>query len=165
MHSKSPPLVLFVCTANVCRSPMAAGIFKAQLVKRFEDKIKIRVDSAGTWAYPGQPADSWVQEVLLRKGINLQDHRSKTISKKLVYQSKLIITMEPGHKEALQLEFPYAASRIFLLSEFDEKVVPINDPTGGDIEEYENTAREIEKIISRGMSKILTLVNDVKQKP
>ncbi len=152
------PAVLFVCTANVCRSPMAAALFSARLKSDGLHPEQWLVDSAGTWAYDGQSASQNAILAMQKRGLDIRSHRSKTVSSYLLEMFDLILVMEPGHKEALQVEFPHLASRIYLLSEMAGEHLPIEDPYGAALEEYEKTADEMDAFIERGLPRILSLV-------
>jgi protein arginine phosphatase len=119
------PSVLFVCTANRFRSPLAAAILKKVLHENGnsgEDSWIIRnteawhIDSAGTWATTGDPALPVVNTAAQRLGINLSDHHSKRLNGKLLAECDLILVMQASHREALQIEFPSLSDRIYLLS-------------------------------------------------
>lgn len=155
---KKKPAVLFVCTANVCRSPMAAALFRAQLRKVRPDWQDWIVDSAGTWADDGEPASRNSVQVMGQRGLDISDHRSRTVNESMLRKYDLILTMGPGHKEALQVEFPTIANRVYLLSEMDGTMNPISDPYGGPVEAYEETAIKMEKLLLKGMKQIITLV-------
>src|SRR5512142_848275 len=105
MNSKKPT-VLFVCTANICRSPMAAALFKARLEKQVPGSESWVVDSAGTWTKEGYPPSENSVKAMARRKLDISGHRSKEINKSLLEKSDLILVMELGHKEALQVEFP-----------------------------------------------------------
>ncbi|GAP05770.1 MAG TPA: low molecular weight protein arginine phosphatase [Anaerolinea thermolimosa] len=157
MQGKTPA-VLFVCTANVCRSPMAAGLFQALLSSRLPGGGDWLVDSAGTWASEGQRASENAVRVMQKRGIDLSQHRSKVVSRALLNLFDLILVMEPGHKEALRVEFPEVAGRVWLLSELSGPPLPIEDPYGLSLEHYEKTASEIEAYLQAGFPEILARV-------
>lgn len=150
--------VLFVCTANLCRSPMAAALFR-DMVKRRGSDLDWRIESAGTWAAEGNPAVSQVQQVINERGIDLSDHLSQSVSEELLQRFNLILTMERSHKEALRVEFPSHAERIFLLSEITGFEHDIKDPIGGPASEYHVTANEIEELLERGFDQIVSLAS------
>ena len=149
MHS-----VLFVCTANICRSPMAMGLMQ----KMVEDSAnQWRIESAGTWAIDGEPAAINTLKVLEDRGIDIHKHRSRFVTLDMMRQFKLILTMERGHKEALQVEFPAHAGQVRLLSELVDGVFDIHDPIGGPLESFQETAEEIDQILSDGFDSISVL--------
>lgn len=151
------PAILFVCTANICRSPMASGLFKTML-----DEAQIpgvwRVESAGTWALEGEPAATGSQAVMSERGINISKHRAQNVSRELLQSFDLILTMESGHKESLRVEFPDLSGRIYLLSEMVNQKDDIDDPYGGTISEYEQAADEIEGYLNKGFDEIVGMV-------
>ena len=150
------PSVLFVCTANICRSPMASALFKSLVAQRADAK-SWRVASAGVWAMEGSSAARNSQAVVASRGLDLSSHRAQGVSRELLRRFNLILTMEQGHKEALRAEFPDLASRIYLLTEMVERNADIRDPIGGTMIDYEDTARELEQILTQGMEKIVRL--------
>ena len=146
--------VLFVCTANICRSPMAMGLMQ----NKVRDSInEWRIESAGTWAINGEPAAINTIKVLEERGIDINSHRSRLVTLDMMRQFKLILTMERGHKEALQVEFPAYAGNVLLLSELVDGVFDVHDPIGGPLENFQETAKEIEQILSDGFENISNL--------
>ena len=150
------PSVLFICTANICRSPMAMGLFRSKV----GDDPEWRIESAGTWSFKGQPAASYTRAVLALRGIDISDHRSRSLDRDLLLQFNLILTMEDGHKEAISVEFPEIAHRVYLISEMVDEIYNIPDPIGGTIDEFELTAQEFDGIFDRGFNKIEALARD-----
>jgi protein-tyrosine-phosphatase len=157
MPGLNPPSVLFVCTANICRSPMAMALMRARLERLEEDWKDWLVESAGTWTVGGVPASSMSQKSMARRGLSLMGHLSRPVTEALLQKFNLILTMESGHKEALCVEFPSIAPRIFLLSEMAGEEAPIDDPYGGNIQDFEQAIRDIDNYLEVGWSKIIML--------
>ena len=149
--------ILFVCTANICRSPMAMGLLR-NMVKDQADEWTI--ESAGTWAPEGEPAAQRTQMVLRELGIDLQDHLSRQVNREMLSQFNLILVMERGHKEALQIEFPQIAERVYLLSEMVDANFEIQDPIGMSSSDFMLTRAEISQILTTGLDKISKLAGD-----
>jgi protein-tyrosine-phosphatase len=149
MHS-----VLLVCTANICRSPMAEALLRARLGEAAADW---RIESAGTWALEGEGAAPRAIKVLKARGIDLSQHRSRVVDASLLNRARLVLVMEKGHKEALQVEFPRCAARVFLLSEMVGKDFEIADPMGRSTADFEKTAAELEDVLARGLGTIARL--------
>lgn len=152
------PGVLFVCTANVCRSPMAAALFQARLKAEREDWEQWLVESAGTWAHEGQPASANSVKAMSARDLDISKHRSKEVSETFLEMFDLVLTMEKSHKEALRVEFPRLANRVFLLSEMSGPAVDVEDPYGLTLKDYEKTAQEIEAYVEAGFAEIMKRV-------
>jgi protein-tyrosine phosphatase len=133
---------------------MAAALFRARLMLNEEDWRLWRVDSAGTWATPGQPAVLEAQQVIKNRGMDLSSHRSRLVSADLLRRFHLILTMEAGHKEAIFLDFPEFRARVYLLSEMANQTVPVQDPIGGTLQDFERTADIIDTWLSAGIDRI-----------
>lgn len=149
MHS-----VLMVCTANICRSPMAEALLRARLGEAAADW---RIESAGTWALVGERAAPRAIMVLQQRGIDLSEHSSRVVDPGMLSRVRLVLVMEKGHKEALQVEFPRYAGKVYLLSEMVGEIFEIKDPIGRSTIDFENTARELEDILERGLGVIAQL--------
>ncbi len=147
--------VLFVCTANICRSPMAMGILRAKI----SDKKDWTVESAGVWARDGYPVHQYVSLLLKQKDIDLSLYRSRPITREIVNQFNLVLVMEKGHKEGLKAAYPETASKVYLLTEMINQHYEIVDPIGGSLEDFHETAREIEHILDIGFDKLQQLAS------
>jgi protein-tyrosine-phosphatase len=149
--------VLFVCTANICRSPMAEALFRAMVS---EQAGEWRIASAGTWAAIGQPAARFTRQVLAEQRISMDDHCSQAIERELMEQYALVLVMERGHKEALQVEFPDLAGRVYMLSEMVSRHREVYDPIGGPMIDFQDMAKEIESHLQDGYELIRAKAQD-----
>jgi protein-tyrosine-phosphatase len=152
------PAILFVCTANQCRSPVAAALLKRR-VARLADAASWQVESAGTWAAPDRPAHRQMQSAAQLQGLDLSQHRARAIDAlPQLAAFDLILTMERGQQEALQAEHPPLCGRIHLLSALAGAPYDIPDPVGGTPERYLETVREIERLLQAGWPTLLRLL-------
>jgi protein-tyrosine-phosphatase len=133
---------------------MGEGILK-RLIEVRTDKNQWYIDSAGVWAQYGNPPAPLSQLVLQKMGIDISSHRSQPVSKDFLKNFDLILTMESIHKEVLQDQYLPIAERIYMLSEMIGIIKDIKDPIGGEIEDYQATADELELILSDGLDIIL----------
>jgi glycine hydroxymethyltransferase len=152
--------VLFVCTGNVCRSPMAQGLF-AHLVRGRRD---IEVTSAGIGAVGGQPPSAHSVEVMNELGIDIRNIRSKPLMLELVRKADFIFVMTYGHLDSMLLLFPSAAEKTFLLREFEtdlpvmEREVP--DPIGQSRDMYRESRDQIRSALPRLFDLVLRSTHD-----
>jgi protein-tyrosine-phosphatase len=94
-------------------------------------------------------------------GLDITGHLSRVVTREMLEEFDLILTMELGHKEGLSIEFPQAAQRIFMLSEMEGSTMPVADPYGGTLEDYQKSAAIIDKILANGMERILAFVDQM----
>jgi protein-tyrosine phosphatase len=148
------PSILFVCTANLFRSPLAAACF-ARKYEALGWQSDWLVSSAGTWTLPGKPALPSAIQAAHRLGFSLARHRSRPVTAAMVSVQDLIVVMESGQKEALQTEFSIFRKRVFLLSELaDGRVEDVPDPAANpDIPAFE-IASQINDMVERGFYRI-----------
>lgn len=144
--------VLFVCTGNTCRSPMAEALLRHHAGEKTEAR------SAGIYAIEGMPATPETVTALKDRGI-LIDHQAKRIDRELLQWADLILTMTASHKRILVSHYPFAADKTFTLKEYaassgdgdgkdqSPSSLDIEDPFGSDLEQYRKTAEEIENAL------------------
>ncbi len=146
--------VLFVCSGNTCRSPMAEGIFKTLVSKDY-----CEVKSAGTLPMGAVPTSQYAQEVVKEYGGCIKQHHSQTITKELIDWADLILAMEYKHYDTILGISSNAAVKTFLLKEYKRKTRynKIFDPVGKDIESYRKAAKEM-------LSSLEFVARDVKKR-
>ncbi|MBL9138883.1 MAG: ribose 5-phosphate isomerase B [Verrucomicrobiales bacterium] len=138
--------ILFVCTGNICRSPMAEGLFR-HLTARMAGKY--RAISAGVGAVDGMPPSTHAVQALRELGVDISKQRSRALTADMVRQADLIFGMTHGHAHAVTLMYPAAAEKTFVLREFDDTLddfeKDIGDPIGGSYQVYLRCRDEIEQ--------------------
>ncbi|MEC7224901.1 MAG: low molecular weight protein arginine phosphatase [Verrucomicrobiota bacterium] len=132
--------ILFVCTGNICRSPMAEGLFQKLIAN---SEIEIEVQSAGVSTFGGQKPSQHTLDILKDEGVDLTNNLSQPLDSKLINEANYIFAMSASHIMAIENMFPEAIEKTFLVTNFCDNQ-PINgtdvpDPYGGSRKEYEHT--------------------------
>src|SRR5476651_325547 len=152
--------VLFVCTGNICRSPMAQGLF-ADLVRGRRD---IEITSAGIGAVGGQPPSLHSVDVMAELGIDIKNIRSKPLMAELVRKADFIFVMTYGHLDSMLLLFPSAAEKTFLLREFETDLPvmerEVADPIGQSREIYRQCREQMRAALPRLLDLVLRSTYD-----
>lgn len=147
--------VLFICTGNICRSPMAEGIFR-EIVR---DQGDFGVASAGVGAVDGQPPSRHAVTALRELGIDITGQRSNVLTEDLVEAADVILGMTRSHVDAVLTMYPQAANKVHRLRDFDASLrdheKDICDPIGGPLEVYLECRDQI-KLGIESMLKTLT---------
>jgi len=134
-------LLLFVCTGNVCRSPMAEYLLR----ERLGGDGAWEVRSAGLAALSGMPASAAAVATLRESGIGLGSHRSRPLTRELIDAASLIVVMTAGHRNQVTALSPRAIEKTFLLSTFNAaaNASDIDDPIGLSLVSYRGVRDEI----------------------
>jgi protein-tyrosine phosphatase len=143
---RAATVVLFVCTGNTCRSPMAEGMFRKLLAERLQCTVNalaargIVVMSAGLSASYGMSAAQEAIDLMRRHGIRLDEHVSQPVTPEMLSNADYVLTMTARHRQAILDRFPELASRVHTLSP-DGCDVP--DPIGAGAAEYRRCSEQI----------------------
>ena len=144
--------ILFICTGNTCRSPLAEAIARRILAESGKDSVV--VESAGTNAWDGAPASDAAILIGVERNLDLSGHRSRRLTEEMLRASDLVLVMAPEHLARVREIDP--TSNAYLLGGYSsDEVSPhaIADPFGGDLDDYRATAdtleRELKVILDR----------------
>ena len=128
--------IIFICTGNTCRSPMAEGLFRAH---GGEEKTGLTAASAGLFTQDGMPASQNAVAAAAELGADITAHRSRMLTPELARDAHYLVCMTGAHYDRLCELFPDCADKVFTLTQRD-----ISDPFGGDLETYRRAAAEID---------------------
>lgn len=150
--------ILLVCTGNICRSPMAEALLGTMLAP---GNPEVTVGSAGTGAWDGTPASEGAYLVSLEHGLDLSSHVARLLTRDLVEEASLIITMARHHRS--RVEELGGGARMHLLGELAGKTgtaAEVSDPFGADIEAYRDTFDQLESLLSLSLDRLMTELAD-----
>jgi protein-tyrosine phosphatase len=142
--------ILFVCTGNTCRSPMAAGGLRALLSGKNIDTIEVL--SAGTHAATGSPATEYAMEAVKTWHGDISDHRARPLTRELLEEVDLILVMSTSHFQTVMTMLPEAMDKTYMLKKYPEHGGDgegVNDPIGGSLDMYNQTFLEIGEELGR----------------
>lgn len=136
--------ILFVCTGNTCRSPMAHAIAEDLIKNQEPSGITTHIDSAGVAASQSMPMTNEAEEALASLGIDPGEHHSKQLTLPMIDQAEIIYTMTPSHAQAIMTMAPNSVHKVFVLDEH----TGVPDPIGQSLEVYKHTAERLRELIA-----------------
>ena len=145
--------ILLVCTGNICRSPMAESIMHQKFNERGED---VEIQSAGTGAWDGASASEGAYLISLENGLDLSPHRAALLTRDLVEQADLILTMARHHR--VRVEELGGSGKTFLLGEYAGETgadAEVRDPFGSDLPVYRDTFTEIQRLVQAAVDRFV----------
>jgi len=164
---RAVPLVLFVCTGNTCRSPMAEGAFRA-LLRQNGLGDEFDVASAGVAAVNWGTAVAEARDAAWERGIDISGHRPRQLTARLTHEADIIVVMTEGHRQRVALLNPEAAERTFLLRKIGAELQgrqpigtrDLDDPIGRPAAAYRRTLKTIQSELERGQAALVEQAAD-----
>ena len=144
--------ILVVCIGNICRSPIAEAMLKAEFPQK-------KIESAGIGALVGRPADPLSVQVAQQRGLDLSGHRAQQLTSKMCTQADLILVMETAHKRELEQQYPLARGKIHCLGDCGSAIplFQIEDPYRLPIAAFETAYAAIEVGVKHWVGRIKLL--------
>lgn len=146
--------LLAVCTANLCRSPMAEGLLRHYITQAGLAE-QVTVLSAGTFATPDKPALDFTVEAMAQRGIDISTHKTRQITPDLLRLADLILVMDEEHRRSVFYHSPSYLAKTLLFSELSGDNAYIYDPYGLDKTAYARTRDILETYIRSGWPVLL----------
>ncbi len=140
--------ILFICIGNICRSPMAEGLFSQALPEK-------QVFSAGIDALIGKPADPFSIQLMAERGIDISAHRARKLVPWMVYEADVIVTMDRYQKHFLEVNYPGFKNKVCRLGEFDNYDIP--DPYLQGLSAFKQTC----SLIDKGVCELITRISHI----
>ncbi|MDZ7841326.1 MAG: low molecular weight phosphotyrosine protein phosphatase [Gammaproteobacteria bacterium] len=149
----NPKSILFICTSNVCRGPMAGALFKRRRTTGWGRIVR----SAGICGTDGMPVLKAAQDVLNKRGIDLSHHHARMATPHLLPAFDLILAMEPKHREWVEQHVPSALNRTWLLGHW--RNLEFQRSMNGHNPDYERIAEDIDQCLTDWIQNIETVRN------
>ena len=158
LDSLSQLVILFVCTGNTCRSPMAAALMRKKIAEQFPELASqksspIVAISAGVSAFGGDPASHGALQAIRAYQASLDNHQSTQLNSYLVEQADLILAMGQRHRNVIVSQWPETAFKVHLIAEDGGE---ISDPFGGPLEVYQKCAEQLDRHTSHWIQSLDT---------
>ncbi|MDY3617927.1 low molecular weight protein arginine phosphatase [Agathobaculum sp.] len=132
--------IIFLCTGNTCRSPMAEGLFRA---RGGEEKTGLFAASAGLFTQDGLPASENAVKAAAELGADISGHHSRMLNVELAQNARYLVCMTGAHYDVVRAQYPDSEEKLFMLLPED-----VADPFGGDLETYRRAAAQIDQGIA-----------------
>ncbi len=143
--------ILFVCTGNTCRSPMAEGLCR---IKAKREGLNIHTLSAGLHAFVGDSVTENAVKAVMKK-VDISDHKARRVEESFLEASDMVIAMSDDHKLTLLAIYPQYKDKVSTLSELAQSGGPIDDPYGKNQDVYDACARKIGRLLDKAWPYIL----------
>jgi protein-tyrosine-phosphatase len=152
--------IVTVCTANICRSPMAAALLQHALAVQPDPLHSVRVISAGVAARPGEPVSENSVYALKKVGIDISQHRAQALTQRMLDEALAVICMTESHRAMIQVQAEPVPKNLFLFRQFvpGDGDKEIGDPYGGPLAVYESARDEMVEAIPSLVEYLRTLV-------
>ena len=152
--------ILFICTGNTCRSPMAQAMLQEELQQADIGRDQVQVLSAGIFASDGEKAMPQAADAMKERGLSLENHRSRRLTPKLINEAHLILGMTEEHKQAVLMMDAAASDRVFSLAEYvaeseDSQLQDIPDPFGHSARVYRRTADTLHEMLRKLVKRLM----------
>ena len=144
--------ILFVCSGNTCRSPLAAGIFNV-LAER--ENLPVYAESCGIMAFPSRASELSI-EIAAEYGADISMHTARQVNEEIMQVAKYVFCMTESQCLALRAAFPKYQDKIFTVADTD-----IADPYGGDRSAYERTGKELYNALKTLIGKLKERMDDI----
>lgn len=156
----APGPIIAVCTANICRSPMAAALLQHALAAQPEPLRSLRVISAGVAARSGDPVSENSVQALKKVGLDISQHRAQPLTQRMLDEAFAVVCMTESHRAMIEVQAEPVPRNVFLFREFVPSPADkeIGDPYGGPMKVYEAARDEMVEAIPALVEHLKTLV-------